>query len=127
MTQSNIINGFRTTGLYPWDPSTIPEVAFPLINLLPILTEIPIQKACNTSCIVDTPRRSLTNDTPNDNILSPVNRQDSDSNLTFCGETRELSPSLLLKNSELILERSPINISQKRTSDVRNLLIITLH
>lgn len=28
MTQSNIVNGFRTTGLYPWDPSAIPEEAF---------------------------------------------------------------------------------------------------
>lgn len=28
MTQSNIENGFRATGLYPWDPSAIPEEAF---------------------------------------------------------------------------------------------------
>ncbi|CAG5000544.1 unnamed protein product [Parnassius apollo] len=28
MTHGNIINGFGATGLYPWDPSSIPEEAF---------------------------------------------------------------------------------------------------
>lgn len=117
MTQSNITNGFRATGLYPWDPNVIPEVAF----APSLLTEIPIQIAQGNIAEV-TSRCSLIYNAANNSISRPVNRHDSDSDDTFCEEERENSPSLLPKESESFLERSPMKISKKAKSDLQKLV-----
>ncbi|CAB3262426.1 unnamed protein product [Arctia plantaginis] len=73
MTHSNIINGFRATGLYPWDPSSIPEEAF----APSMLTEL-------TATQLTTKDNSVT--APNFPESVNLFNRTFDSDITFCGE-----------------------------------------
>lgn len=84
MTMSNIINGFKATGLFPWDPNMIPEEA------PSILTELPNPQFQNF------PDSNLTLHSP---ITHLHDENDSDTDATFCDEHIQ-SPSLLVCNDE---------------------------
>lgn len=73
MTPSNIINGFRATGLYPWDPSSIPEEAF----APSVLTEL-------TAAQLATKENSVT--VPNSPESVNLLNHTFDSDITFCKE-----------------------------------------
>ncbi|KAJ2940839.1 hypothetical protein O0L34_g10097 [Tuta absoluta] len=85
MTQSNIINGFRATGLYPYDPSVIPDQAY----APSVLTEIPDPQLHNVS---------------NNSIISATAKRDKtpDSDATdYEDNFQNVSPSVLNQNEEL--------------------------
>lgn len=89
MTQGNIINGFRSTGLYPYNPSAIPDEAY----APSVLTEISQPQLQNLPSIRDSPTTAV-----------PRHDDDiSDSDVTVCEDNlQNLSPSLLHHNDKLL-------------------------
>lgn len=74
MTHNNIVNGFKATGLYPWDPSAIPEEAF-APSMLTELTAAQLSNKDNNSLAVPNSPESV-------NLLN----YSFDSDITFCDE-----------------------------------------
>lgn len=79
MTQENIVNGFKATGLYPYNPSAIPEEAF----APSILTQ-----------------RELQNEIQNTARCSVTFPNDSDIDLTDCEDAMNDSPSVLVDEND---------------------------
>lgn len=87
MTQENIINGFKATGLYPYDPHAIPEVAY----APSALTQLSATQLQNHSTVKQAPDIG-------DVMVSPRHDNSSDTNVTCFEENpRDLSfsPSIL--------------------------------
>lgn len=93
MSQEIIINGFKATGLYPWDPSAIPDAAYApslLTETSNQLQQIPGQ--------IQSPSRTL----------SPIHTQNFDSDDTHYDD---MLPSLLF--DETFANEIQIDIYQK--------------
>ncbi|CAB3221942.1 unnamed protein product [Arctia plantaginis] len=95
MTKDNIISGFRATGLFPYDPSAIPEEAY----APSVLTLMPDPQMASSSRMPD----SVSNSSPSRDSIpgSPVMypRCDNHSDEKFSNrekEDRNLSPSILI-------------------------------
>ncbi|CAB3255641.1 unnamed protein product [Arctia plantaginis] len=95
MTKDNIISGFRATGLFPYDPSAIPEEAY----APSVLTLMPDPQMASSSRMPD----SVSNSSPSRDSIpgSPVMypRCDNHSDENFSNreeEDRNLSPSILI-------------------------------
>ncbi|XP_072931645.1 uncharacterized protein [Epargyreus clarus] len=87
MTKENIISGFRATGLFPYDPSAIPEEAY----APSVLTLLPDPQLSSVSRIPD----SVSDFNSRNSV--PYQSCDNHSNKNFHEEDeRNLSPSILI-------------------------------
>lgn len=88
MTQENIINGFRATGLYPFDPSAIPKEAY----APSILTELPVSPENEIQCNSNAHNHNsgfvspvIVNTADSDCPTNALETQESsDTDVTFC-------------------------------------------
>lgn len=82
MTQQNIINGFKATGLYPYDPYVIPQEAY----APSALTQLQLQNVSRVQQVSDS----------EDIVVSPRHDNSSDTNATYYEENlRDISPSIM--------------------------------
>lgn len=93
MTQKNIVNGFRTTGLYPYNPNAIPEEAY----APSILTQLPdpgLQASSMHDLIYDTSKQRVHTDLKT-SAKSPRRDINSDTDVTdFEANVSNVSQSL---------------------------------
>ncbi|CAG4971678.1 unnamed protein product [Parnassius apollo] len=100
-TKENIINGFRATGLFPYDPNAIPEEAYATSALTQLPNPRDIEQNVSsvndsTSDIMSASRTSIIRSS----LLSPRRDNMSDTNVTDCEENlKNLSPSILTTNA----------------------------
>ncbi|CAG5039045.1 unnamed protein product [Parnassius apollo] len=100
-TKENIINGFRATGLFPYDPNAIPEEAYAPSALTQLPNPRDIEQNVSsindsTSDIMSASRTSIIRSS----LLSPRRDNMSDTDVTDCEENlKNLSPSILTENA----------------------------
>ncbi|XP_064292309.1 uncharacterized protein LOC135309819 [Plodia interpunctella] len=87
MTITNISNGFRATGLYPYNPDAVPEEAF----APSALSELPIPTNSENMAVLSDEARQT-----GEQEISTANVEDSDGSGT---DTENLPLSLLFKNN----------------------------
>lgn len=97
MTQNNIVNGFRATGLYPYDPNVIPEEAY-APSMLTQLPDPGLQASNTHGLMSDTSTQRVHSDLRN-SVESPRRDINSDTDVTdFEANDSDASQSLLTQN-----------------------------
>lgn len=111
MTPSNIVNGFRATGLYPYDPNVIPEEAF-APSMLTHLPDPGLQASSTYELMPDTSTQRVHSDL-RISVESPRRDINSDTNVTdFEENDSDVSQSLLTQNQFDKISHSPIHIKK---------------